>query len=224
MKDKRRDEMLIQFNSDYEKISMGLLSFIEDFKDPARLQEEIERYKISEERDLFLWQSEETGNLIGLIGIEKEKNGKLDLINQFNARAQELKEKINSLEVRKDGIQNRIDNVQEEIDALKTRMTKNEEHDEEQDDDIEVLEEYVGSWDKYRGEVAYTGFNYWVPSIADAIGDMCELIMGPDGATKFDDVAADHWASGFINVGVTDKFINGKNFANYHICINFNTE
>ena len=51
-----------------------------------------------------------------LIGIGKEKNGKLDLINQFNARAQELKEKINSLEVRKDGIQSRIDNVQEEID------------------------------------------------------------------------------------------------------------
>ena len=74
MKDKGRDEMLIQFNSDYEKISMGLLSFIEDFKDPARLQEEIERYKISEERDLFLWQSEETGNLIGLIGIEKEND------------------------------------------------------------------------------------------------------------------------------------------------------
>lgn len=74
MKDKRRDEMLIQFNSDYEKISMGLLSFIEDFKDPARLQEEIERYKISEERDLFLWQSEETRNLIGLIGIEKEND------------------------------------------------------------------------------------------------------------------------------------------------------
>ncbi len=74
MKDKRRDEMLIQFNSDYEKISMGLLSFIEDFKDPARLQEEIERYKISEERDLFLWQSEETGNLIGLVGIEKEND------------------------------------------------------------------------------------------------------------------------------------------------------
>lgn len=74
MKDKRRDKMLIQFNSDYEKISMGLLSYIEDFKDPARLQEEIERYKNSEERDLLLWESEETGNLIGLIGIEKEND------------------------------------------------------------------------------------------------------------------------------------------------------
>ena len=74
MRDKRRDEMLIQFNSDYEKISMGFLSYIEDFKDPSRLQEEIERYKTSEERDLLLWQSEETGNLIGLIGIEKEND------------------------------------------------------------------------------------------------------------------------------------------------------
>ena len=33
---------------------------------------------------------------------------------------------------------------------------------------------------------------------------------GRKGATQFDDVAADHWASGFINVGVSDKFINGK--------------
>jgi len=33
---------------------------------------------------------------------------------------------------------------------------------------------------------------------------------GRKGATQFDDVVADHWASGFINVGVSDKFINGK--------------
>jgi len=64
--------MLIQYNDDYEKISMGLLSYIEDFKEPARIEEEIERYKSSETRELFLWQSEETSNLIGLIGIEKE--------------------------------------------------------------------------------------------------------------------------------------------------------
>ncbi len=30
------------------------------------------------------------------------------------------------------------------------------------------------------------------------------------GATKFNDVAADHWASGFINTGVADGYINGK--------------
>ncbi len=64
--------MLIQYNDDYEKISMGLLSYIEDFKEPARIEEEIERYRNSDIRDLFLWQSEETGNLIGLAGVEKE--------------------------------------------------------------------------------------------------------------------------------------------------------
>ena len=30
------------------------------------------------------------------------------------------------------------------------------------------------------------------------------------GKTSFNDVADDHWASGFINVGTTEKFINGK--------------
>ncbi len=64
--------MLIQYNEDYEKISMGLLSYIKDFKEPERIAEELERYKTSEVRELFLWQSEETGNLIGLAGIEKE--------------------------------------------------------------------------------------------------------------------------------------------------------
>lgn len=64
--------MLIQYNDDYEKISMGLLSYIEDFKEPSRIEEEIERYKNSDVRELFLWQSEETGNLIGLVGIERE--------------------------------------------------------------------------------------------------------------------------------------------------------
>ena len=32
---------------------------------------------------------------------------------------------------------------------------------------------------------------------------------GRKGTTQFTDVPADHWASGFINVGVTEKFING---------------
>lgn len=35
---------------------------------------------------------------------------------------------------------------------------------------------------------------------------------GRMGATKFEDVTADHeWATGYINVGVTDGFINGRN-------------
>lgn len=36
-----------------------------------------------------------------------------------------------------------------------------------------------------------------------------ETAEGRMGATEFTDVPADHWASGYINVGVSDKFING---------------
>ena len=75
--------------------------------------------------------------------------------------------------------------VQEEIDALKSRMTKNEEHDGEQDDDIDLLEEYVGEWDKFRGYVTDTG-KVWRPSLSMAVGDMCDLIAGVKTVVKED--------------------------------------
>lgn len=75
--------------------------------------------------------------------------------------------------------------VQEEIDELKSRMTKNEEHDGEQDDDIDLLEEYVGEWDKFRGYVTDTG-KVWRPSLSMAVGDMCDLIAGVKTVVKED--------------------------------------
>lgn len=62
--------MLIQYNEDYKKIVMGLLSYVPDLKDPARIEEELEWYMAEDNRQIFLWRSEETGNLIGLAGIE----------------------------------------------------------------------------------------------------------------------------------------------------------
>lgn len=63
--------MLIQFKSDFEKIAMGLLSYIEDLKETSRLKEEIELYKEDDDRDLYLWKSNETDDFCGVIGIEK---------------------------------------------------------------------------------------------------------------------------------------------------------
>ena len=77
--------------------------------------------------------------------------------------------------------------VQEEIDELKARMTLNENHDIEQDDDIKLLEEYVGEWDKYRGATSDAAYNYWMPSISSTIGDVGFLIAGEDGETTFND-------------------------------------
>lgn len=93
--------------------------------------------------------------------------------------------------------------VQEEIDALKLRMTKNEEHDDEQDDDIESLEKYVGDWSHYRGGINDKAFNYWVPGISDAIGDMCELIAGHKNTFNDDGTPKDIWYDWEDNRDVT---------------------
>lgn len=66
--------MLVSFNSDYEKITMGLFSYISDLKDPSRLEEELNWYNAQNNRQIYLWQSEETKNLIGLIGVEEEED------------------------------------------------------------------------------------------------------------------------------------------------------
>lgn len=63
--------MLRQYRSDYEKITMGLLSFIPDLKDIQRLQEELDWYqKDAETRQLFVYESDEDQQIIGVVGIE----------------------------------------------------------------------------------------------------------------------------------------------------------
>lgn len=62
--------MFIEYDEDYKKITMGLLSYIADLKEPARLEEELEWYAAKDSRQLFLWKSEETDNLIGVVGVE----------------------------------------------------------------------------------------------------------------------------------------------------------
>ena len=127
---KIRDEI-----SDYE-LDIALLRLKNFVQDKARHEEELKNVQIK--RDKVRQEIEEINNTISenmdkvkalqeelyskqseLIGIGKEKNGKVELIKQFNSRASELKEKINSLEVRKNAIQERIDNIQEEIDEQK---------------------------------------------------------------------------------------------------------
>ncbi len=64
--------MLIEYSDDYKKITMGLLSYISDLKEPVRLEEELEWYNAEETRQLYLWKSDETDNLIGVVGVEVE--------------------------------------------------------------------------------------------------------------------------------------------------------
>lgn len=74
--------MLVQFKSDFDKIAMGLLSYIEDLKATTRLKEEMELYKEDEDRELYLWKSAETDDFCGVIGIEK--NDEMILIRHIS--------------------------------------------------------------------------------------------------------------------------------------------
>lgn len=65
--------MLIKYKNDYEKIAMGLLSFIPDLKDVTRINLAIKGYQDTENRDLYLWKNE-TGNFTGIVGVENDGN------------------------------------------------------------------------------------------------------------------------------------------------------
>lgn len=65
--------MLIRYKADYQKITMGLLSYVADLKDTGRLTKEMEWYNQEDNRQLFLWKSEEIKDLAGVIGIEEDE-------------------------------------------------------------------------------------------------------------------------------------------------------
>ncbi|MBO0958097.1 GNAT family N-acetyltransferase [Neobacillus sp. MM2021_6] len=65
--------MLIRYKKTFEKIAMGLLSFMPTEKDLKKLQQTIKEYETEEEWQLFLWKEED---IIGLLGVlyQKEEN------------------------------------------------------------------------------------------------------------------------------------------------------
>ncbi|MEC6747474.1 GNAT family N-acetyltransferase [Marinilactibacillus sp. XAAS-LB27] len=64
--------MLTEYKSDYHKITMGLLSYVPDLKETTRLTKELEWYKQEDNRQLYLWKSDETNDFAGVLGVEVE--------------------------------------------------------------------------------------------------------------------------------------------------------
>ncbi|MHA6259597.1 GNAT family N-acetyltransferase [Sporosarcina sp. CAU 1771] len=60
--------MLLRYKKSYEKIAMGLLSYMPDEKNVKKLQETIHKYETVAEWQLYLLKSGE--DFIGLIGLE----------------------------------------------------------------------------------------------------------------------------------------------------------
>ena len=58
--------MLIRYKKAFEKIAMGLLSFMPNEKDLKKLQQTMKLYEDGENRQLYLWKVDD--DIIGLIG------------------------------------------------------------------------------------------------------------------------------------------------------------
>lgn len=61
--------MLIEYKKDNEKVAMGLLSYLPDFKNLENLKEEIKLNRNSDEFKLYLYKNEDN-NIIGVIGTQ----------------------------------------------------------------------------------------------------------------------------------------------------------
>ncbi|GEN45198.1 GNAT family N-acetyltransferase [Alkalibacillus haloalkaliphilus] len=57
--------MLIKYKKSFEKIAMGLLSFMPDEKEVKKLQSTIKEYENNDDWQLFLWKDED---ILGAIG------------------------------------------------------------------------------------------------------------------------------------------------------------
>lgn len=64
--------MLIRYKKNFEKIAMGLLSFMPNEKDVKKLQQTIKAYETEPSLKLFLWKSGE--DIVGLIGLNEQDN------------------------------------------------------------------------------------------------------------------------------------------------------
>ncbi|MBU9724018.1 MULTISPECIES: GNAT family N-acetyltransferase [Bacillaceae] len=66
--------MLVPYKQEYEKIAMGLLSFMPTEKNIKKLQETVDHYLDNPNFHLYLWKGKA---FIGVIGVEESEEGVL---------------------------------------------------------------------------------------------------------------------------------------------------
>ncbi|WP_069285214.1 GNAT family N-acetyltransferase [Aerococcus urinaeequi] len=62
--------MLVPYIGRYEKVVMGLLSYIPEFKEFSELKEEMDKIN-QQERKIYLWKEADSDNIIGLVGFDQ---------------------------------------------------------------------------------------------------------------------------------------------------------
>jgi riboflavin biosynthesis RibT protein len=69
--------MLIRYRKNYEKIAMGLLSFMPTEKDLKKLQQTIKQYETNDDWQLFLWKEDD--DIVGIIGVLLRDNDVVEI-------------------------------------------------------------------------------------------------------------------------------------------------
>ncbi|MBP3039004.1 GNAT family N-acetyltransferase [Bacillaceae bacterium Marseille-Q3522] len=69
--------MLIRYKKTFEKIAMGLLSFMPDEKDLKKLQQTMKQYDSNETWQLFLWKEED--DIVGLLGVSFPGDSEMEI-------------------------------------------------------------------------------------------------------------------------------------------------
>lgn len=62
--------MLVAYSLAYQKIAMGLLSYLPDLTSMDLLSQALQHYQESDVDSLWLWKDEDTENLVAIIGLE----------------------------------------------------------------------------------------------------------------------------------------------------------
>ncbi|MCM3586450.1 GNAT family N-acetyltransferase [Mesobacillus maritimus] len=63
--------MLIRYKKAFEKIAMGLLSFMPNEKEIKKLQQTMKQYETDDQWQLFLWKEEDITGLLGVQFIDE---------------------------------------------------------------------------------------------------------------------------------------------------------
>ncbi|MDM5189767.1 GNAT family N-acetyltransferase [Bacillus sp. DX4.1] len=69
--------MLIRFKKSYEKIAMGLLSFMPTEKDVKKLQLTMKEYDVNDSWQLYLWKQND--DFVGILGVIKKEGNVLEI-------------------------------------------------------------------------------------------------------------------------------------------------
>jgi|SRR5690606_10681745 riboflavin biosynthesis RibT protein len=71
--------MLIRYKKTFEKIAMGLLSFMPNEKDVKKLQQTMKQYESDDDWHLYLWK--EGDDIIGLVGICQNGDSAFEILH-----------------------------------------------------------------------------------------------------------------------------------------------